>query len=393
MSLTVTTEDSVAEECVLNHPHADIILRSSDSREFRVPRIYIIDSSPVLAVLIQASIPEISNSPEYNSILRSDISRGSLPTYHLSDRGDVLSSLLSYVILSLTPSLPPTIEKIMELLSVAQKYEMGLASAHIRGHISRQNPPLIRKSTAFHAYSLAQQYGLRQEALQAAQLTLNFPLSIESLESTAKLSIMPSPFLYELWRYHARVQQFLEDDLAAFITTGTAGRINIRCRNLDNCDVPIWLGDYVDSLASSPALFDLSEFHMTMMRHIMPADPRSSGYCQSCATIDSKTIDTFWTALKGVVQGSMEDVSVAPRACCIAEFLYFYRLKQIWHWGAKGRNEVPPSRKSRHLNPCIHAARTSYSGHPTLSTFVFTNRHYPFLRRSSATCSPFLSHH
>jgi hypothetical protein len=53
---------SAVEECVLNHPHADIILRSSDSREFRVPRIYIIDSSPVLAALIQASIPDISNS-------------------------------------------------------------------------------------------------------------------------------------------------------------------------------------------------------------------------------------------------------------------------------------------------------------------------------------------
>jgi hypothetical protein len=321
MPLAVTTEDhgSAVEECVLNHPHADIILRSSNSCEFRVPRIYIIDSSPVLAALIQDSIPEISNLFESSNTIRTDASRGSLPVYRLAERGDVLSSLLSYVILSMTPSLPPTIEKIMELLSVAQKYEMGLASAHIRDHISRQNPSLIRKSTAFHAYSLAQQYGLRQEALQAAQLTLNFPLSIESLESTAKLSIMPSPFLYELWCYHARVQQFLEDDLATFITTGTAGRINVRCGNLDNCDVPIWLGDYVDSLASSPALFDLSEFHMTMMRHIMPADPRSSGFCQSCATIDSKTIDAFWTALKGVVQGSMEDVSVAPRACFIAD--------------------------------------------------------------------------
>jgi hypothetical protein len=212
---------------------------------------------------------------------------------------------------------------------------MDLASAHIRDHISRQNPPLIRKSTAFHAYSLAQQYGLRQEALQAAQLTLNFPLSIESLESTAKLDIMPSPFLYELWCYHARVQQFLEDDLAAFITTGTAARINVRCRNLDNCDVPVWLGNYVDSLARSPALFDLSEFHMTLMRHIMPADPRSSGYCQSCATIESKTIDAFWTALKGVIQGSMEDVSVAPRACCIADFNPFIGRSKIRAGGRK----------------------------------------------------------
>ena len=316
MPLPVTTEssESAAEEsvCKWDHPHADMILRSSDSHEFRVPRIYIIDSSPVLAALIQTSIPDISNSSESNAAIHADTSRTSLPVYSLSERGDVLSSLLSYVIISMTPDLPPTIEKIIELLSVAQKYRMVMVLAHIRDHISRQNPPLIRKSTAFHAYSLAQQYGLRQEALQAAQLTLNFPLSIESLESSAKLDIMPSSFLYELWLYHKRVQQFLEDDLGTFITTGTAARINVRCNDLDNCDVPVWLGNYIDSLARSPDLFDLSEFHMTLMRHIMPADPRVSGCCQSCASIESKTIDAFWTALKGVIQGSMEDVSLPP---------------------------------------------------------------------------------
>ncbi|KAI9436798.1 hypothetical protein BJY52DRAFT_1421822 [Lactarius psammicola] len=309
MPITVATEgsESVAAEYVLDHPHADIILHSCDFREFRVPRIYIIDSSPFLATLIRGAGSDTPSPSESDAAIRTDALKASLPVYYLPERGDVLSSLLSYVIISMTPRLPPTIEKIIELLSVAQKYEMGLVLAHIRDHISRQNPPLIRKSTAFHAYSLAQKYGLRQEALLAAQLTLNFPLTIESLESTAKLDIIPSPYLYELWCYHARVQQFLEDDLAAFITSGTAARINVRCRDLDNCNVPVWLGDYVDSIARSPALFDLSEFHMTLMRHIMPTDPRSSEYCQSCASIESKMIDAFWTALKGVVQSSMED--------------------------------------------------------------------------------------
>ncbi|KAN0137835.1 hypothetical protein V8E53_004319, partial [Lactarius tabidus] len=310
MPLVVATEDSgsAPEECVLNHPHADIILRSSDSREFRVPRLYIIDSSPVLAALVTASIPDISNSPDSNATIRTDTSRRSLPVYHLSECGDVLSSILSYVILSMTPSLPPTIEKIMELLSVAQKYKMGSALAHIRGHISQQNPPLIRKSTAFHAYSLAQQYDLRQEALQAAQLSLKFPLSVESLESTAELSIVPTPFLYDLWCYHAMVQQSLIYDLAVFVRTRPAARINVKCWSLNDREVPIWLDHYVDSLADSPALFDLSKFHMAMTRHVMTADSRfpKNGYC-TCAAIDSKIIDAFWTALKDVVQDSMED--------------------------------------------------------------------------------------
>src|SRR6266404_3111791 len=192
----------------------------------------------------------------------------------------------------MTPQLPPTIENIMELLSVAQKYQMTLALTHIRDHwhISRQNPPLIRKATAFHAYSVpsAQKYGLRQdpEALLAAQLT--FSLTIEGLEGGAKLDIMPSAFLYELWCYHTRVRQFLEDDLVVFQTTATAARINFRCRELDNCDVPVWLGVYIQGIARSPALFDLSELHMALARHILPADPRSGGYCHSCASIERK---------------------------------------------------------------------------------------------------------
>ncbi|KAH8985646.1 hypothetical protein EDB86DRAFT_2833061 [Lactarius hatsudake] len=357
MPITVATEgsESVAAECVSDHPCADIILRSSDSREFRVPRIYIIDSSPVLATQIQVPSPDISNPSTSSAAIRSDTARASLPVYHLPERGDVLSSLLSYVIISMTPSLPPTIEKIFELLSVAQKYEMVLVLAHIRDHISRQNPPLIRKSTAFHAYSLAQKYGLRQEALLGAQLTLNLPLTIESLESTAKLDIMPSPFLYELWRYHARVQQFLEDDLVAFITSGTAARINVRCRELDNWDVPVWLGDYIDSIARSPALFDLSEFHMTLTRHIMPSDPRVSDYCQSCASIESKTIDTFWTALKGVVQSSMEDVSV------VVPSMLRYRSLILLQAGADfvlgGERQRRSSTKSKVSPPeCLHTS-------------------------------------
>ena len=56
---------------------------------------------------------------------------------------------------------------------------------------------------------------------------LNFSPTVEGLEGTAKLDAMPNPFLYELWRYHARVQQFLEDDLTVFIMSRTAARINV----------------------------------------------------------------------------------------------------------------------------------------------------------------------
>jgi hypothetical protein len=65
-----------------------------------------------------------------------------------------------------------TVEQTMELLSVAQEYEMGVVLTHIRNHIALQTPSFIREETAFLVYSLAQKYGLRTEALQAAKSTL-----------------------------------------------------------------------------------------------------------------------------------------------------------------------------------------------------------------------------
>jgi hypothetical protein len=57
----------------------------------------------------------------------------------------------------------------MELLSVAQKYQMETALTHIREESARHNPLATSKEPALRIYALAQKYGLRPEALQAAR--------------------------------------------------------------------------------------------------------------------------------------------------------------------------------------------------------------------------------
>ncbi|KAI0253671.1 hypothetical protein BJV78DRAFT_1191208 [Lactifluus subvellereus] len=285
-------------EHVINHPNADIILCSRDSHEFKVPKIYIIDNSPILA----RSIRTASSPSEPDTAVHTE---ASLPVVRLSDGGDILSSLLSFI-LPMTPHLPPTTEKTMELLSAAQKYEMSLALTRIRDHVTRQDPPLIREETAFHVYSLAKEYGLRQEALQAARLTLKVPMSMEGLES--KFDILSGAALYELWAYHQRVRDYLADDLTTFRIFGVVPRINFRCVRLTSSDVPTWLDDYIESVARNPALFNLSEFHMALVRHAAPCGgldrrPRS---CPTCASISSKVIDTFWTTFTSFFQRSIE---------------------------------------------------------------------------------------
>jgi len=70
----------------------------------------------------------------------------------------------------------------MELLSVAQKYQMVSTLDHIRGSIMRQSPLSTQLDAALHMYSLAQEYGLRHEALQAAHdIILKHPMKIEDM--------------------------------------------------------------------------------------------------------------------------------------------------------------------------------------------------------------------
>jgi hypothetical protein len=51
--VTASPTDEPLANLLFDHPGADIILRSQDSSLFRVPKIYIVNSSPILGDLIR----------------------------------------------------------------------------------------------------------------------------------------------------------------------------------------------------------------------------------------------------------------------------------------------------------------------------------------------------
>jgi hypothetical protein len=176
----------------------------------------------------------------------------------------------------------------MILLSAAQKYQMDPILSRIRTMIASLDPPFICPETAFKVYSLAQMRGLRQEALQAARMTLTFPFTIEDLED--KLDAIPGIYLHELWKYYQSVRTHLTSDVAALLTTSITVLTSSSCYPIKSYCTPAWLDAFVGSIADSPALFDLTEFHMCLSRHI------TQRRCQ-CASIQSNTLRAFWTDL------------------------------------------------------------------------------------------------
>ena len=311
---TVTPGTSESNEIVSNeslhfdYPGSDIILRSRDTHDFRVPKLYIDNSSPVLRRLILQRISNTSDVPNGEE-------QEPLPVVELPESGATLHSLLTFIF-PVAPIVPSTAEKIMELLSVAQKYQMDSVLRHIRSAIAQQDPPFIRPETALHVYFLAQEHGLHQEAVQAARVTLRISMTIEDLGDKLAFPGMTGAYLHELWKYHKRVR----NDLRSRVLGSASGVVvlsgfpdgvkGLRCQapgySFEQC-FPRWLGNYIESIAEAPHLFDPLEFENAWARHLKQIVGSYSRTC-SCVDISSQTTRAFWDALTAVVHKAIENV-------------------------------------------------------------------------------------
>ena len=120
-----TGTDQPLAKLLFDQPGASIILRSQDSCHLRVPKSYIVNSSPILGDIIRKALDSSGHAT-------------SLPVVQLPESGSVIHSLLTFIF-PVTPLLPSAPQELMELLFVAQKYQMGTTLTHIRGSISQQN--------------------------------------------------------------------------------------------------------------------------------------------------------------------------------------------------------------------------------------------------------------
>ncbi len=311
------------ENLLFDYPDADLILRSRDSYEFRVLKIYIVHSSPILGeeVLISPNPqpkPTTSTIPTESNV--EGTTANALPVVQLPIDGAILFSLLTYIF-PVPPVLPSTVEQVMELLSVAQMYKMDVVLTHIRSNIAQQEPPFVREETAFPIYSLAQKHGLRIEALQAARCTLIFSsLTIRGLAKENKLDMMPGSFLHGLWKYHQSVRSNLKLDLEEFRKSNeftTLGEWSCDFV-LHNSGLPDWLDGYISNIGGNddPIFVDLTDFHMCLTDHVK--DSYWNRGCTSCPDIPREKIRALWQALTAVVRGSMAKVRVPIYSSCVA---------------------------------------------------------------------------
>jgi hypothetical protein len=151
-----------------NAPDADVVLRSSDGKEFRVHRLILSISSPIFQGMFglpqpTESLPKISN-------------------IDIPETSDILQPFLQY----LYPRSPPDISDISmwaALYAIADKYGTEVVTDLLRDALI----PRFLEASPLRVYALASCWGFEEEAKIASRRTLTMDISKGFPEEDARL--------------------------------------------------------------------------------------------------------------------------------------------------------------------------------------------------------------
>ncbi|KAG6330874.1 hypothetical protein ID866_8215 [Astraeus odoratus] len=187
-----------------NHPKADVILRSSDSVDFRVFKLFLSLASPIFEALFELPQPSKETGADTETI-------DGLPVIPMSEDSKTLDSLLRFCYpctLAEHPSLAD-IRDIRNVLVAAKKYSLDAIEKSIcKGLVD----PKVLDKDSLRCFAVACNARLKNECVIAAKHTLREPLIPAWFE---EIDLLTSSDLLILLTYHQQcgsiVQELLDD--------------------------------------------------------------------------------------------------------------------------------------------------------------------------------------
>jgi hypothetical protein len=226
------------------------------------------------------SLPQPSN----------DVAPDELPVVGVSESAEVLNSLIS-MLYPVPPEMPHSIDNILALLAATDKYDMGAVQSSIRAEVSRKELLSPTDSAgAFRMYAVACSKRLipEMDSEAAARLTLNYPLTFESVGETLRL--------FDGWalRRLADFRLRCVRNLTSWVKSVQDGASiiwakcpSVRCFT-DPPDLPSWLGAFKFLVADShigfaeamPSFVQFGENFLKALRdHVEESD------CNICSKV------------------------------------------------------------------------------------------------------------
>jgi len=129
-----------------------------------------------------------------------------LPVVQLSEDAELLNTLVS-MLYPVSRAIPDSYEKVLNLLAACQKYDMVQLQSSIRAKVNRGTFPAPVGTEGFRAYAIACNKGLIPEMEKAAHMTLDHPMTFETLGEA--LLVFDGSALRDLARFRERCRDNL----------------------------------------------------------------------------------------------------------------------------------------------------------------------------------------
>jgi hypothetical protein len=154
-----------------------------------------------------------------------------LPVVQLSEDAELLNTLVS-MLYPVSRVIPDSYEKVLNLLAACQKYDMVQLQSSIRAKVNRGTFPAPAGTEGFRAYAIACNKGLIPEMEKAAHMTLDHPMTLETLGEAFLVS--DGSALRDLARFRERCRSNL---LSYLSPLGDQWAGNWYCQN---CRYALW---------------------------------------------------------------------------------------------------------------------------------------------------------
>ena len=170
------------------------------------------------------SIPQPSNSESIDG----------LSVIQFSEDAELLGTLVS-MLYPVRRVIPDSYEKVLNLLAACQKYDMVQVQSSIRAKVNRGTFPAPVGTEGFRAYAIACNKGLIPEMEKAAHMTLDHPMTLETLGEA--LLLFDGSALRDLARFRERCRDNIVLCLKPFLEAqDTSSWCCPYCGNWSQCD-------------------------------------------------------------------------------------------------------------------------------------------------------------
>jgi len=214
-----------------------------------------------------------------------------LPVVQLPEDAELLNSLVS-MLYPVDRVIPDSYDKVLNLLAACQKYDMARLQSTIRAEVNRGSFPAPVGTEVFRAYAIASSKGLIPEMEMAAHLTLDHPMTFETLGEA--LQLFDGSALRDLACFRKRRRHNLVMCVQSFLEV--QGKVSPNMVYCDSCGSsswwdPNWLRKAFAPNTDLKQLFTDPVTPSHMHRECLKALPRYANckYCGWSNTTDNST--------------------------------------------------------------------------------------------------------